>query len=116
MESINKFNQSKIYIIKSPHTDLYYIGSTTRPLCKRFNDHKSNYKCYLKGSYNFITSFKIIELGDAYVELLEDVNCENRKQLEKREGGLIKLHKSNCVNKITVVEPEKNIKQITQIR
>ena len=102
MTEINKFNLSKIYVIKSPQTDLYYIGSTTLPLCKRFTRHKADYKSYLKGIFPFITSFKIIELGDAYIELLEEVNCENRKQLEKHEGGLIKLHKSNCVNKIMV--------------
>ena len=99
MTTINKFNLSKIYAIKSPHTDLYYIGSTTRPLCDRFTKHKSCYKGYLKGTYHFVTSFKIIEHDDAYIELLEEVNCENRNQLEKREGELIKENKSNCVNK-----------------
>ena len=99
MTTINKFNLSKIYAIKSPHTDLYYIGSTTLPLCERFSRHKSEYKRYLKGIYHFVTSFKIIEHGDTYVELLEEVNCENRKQLEKREGEIIKEHKEQCVNK-----------------
>ena len=99
MESINKFNLSKIYVIKSPQTDLYYIGSTTYPLCDRFTKHKSCYKRYLKGTCPFVTSFKIIEHDDAYIELLEDVNCENRNQLEKRESELIKEHKTQCVNK-----------------
>jgi len=95
MNVINKFNTAMIYTIRSPHTEQYYIGSTTQILCKRFSDHKINYKGYLKGTSNFITSFKILELGDAYIELLEEINCDNKTQLEKREGEFIRIHKNN---------------------
>ena len=88
-----------IYTIRSPHTDQYYIGSTTQILCKRFGDHKKHYKLYLDEKHHFVTSFKILELGDAYIELLEEINCENKNQLERREGELIREHKHNCVNK-----------------
>ena len=100
MTAINKFNKSMIYTIRSPHTDQYYIGSTTQILCKRFVDHKAHYKVYLKSGKKFTTSFKIIELGDAYIELLEEVNCENRPQLQRTEGELIRAHKENCVNMV----------------
>ena len=99
MTAINKYNNSMIYSIRSPHTVNYYIGSTTQILCKRFSDHNIDYKAYLKGKSNFITSFKILELGDAYIELLEEINCENRNQLDKREGELIREHKNKCVNR-----------------
>ena len=99
MTAINKYNKSLLYTIRSPATEQYYIGSTTQKLCKRFSDHNINYKAYLKGSFPFITSFKIIELGDAYIELLEEISCENRNQLVKREGDLIREHKANCVNR-----------------
>ena len=66
---------------------------------KKLNDHKKNYKAYLNGTYQFVTSFKILELGDAYIELLEEINCDNKNQLEKREGELIREHKNNCVNR-----------------
>ena len=99
MEALNKFNKSMVYSIRTPHSELYYIGSTTQPLCKRFVNHKSKYKDYLNGTYHFVTSFKIIELGDAYIELLEEISCENRNQLDKREGELIREHKANCVNR-----------------
>ena len=99
MTAINKFNTSMIYSIRSTHTVNYYIVSTTQILCKRFSDHNINYKAYLKGTGGFTTSFKILELGDAYIELLEEFNCENRMQLEKREGELIREHKNDCVNR-----------------
>ena len=110
MPVINKYNNSMIYTIRSPATERYYIGSTTQKLCKRFSDHKIDYKAYLKGTSHFTTSFKILELGDAYIELLEEVNCENRNQLEKREGELIRLHKDLCVNKIIVGRTRKEYK------
>ena len=99
MPVINKYNKSMIYTIRSPATEQYYIGSTTQLLCKRFSDHKQDYKAYLNGTYHFVTSFKILELGDAYIELLEEYECENRNQLEKREGEFIREHKNNCVNR-----------------
>ena len=99
MAVINKYNKSMIYTIRSPATNKYYIGSTTQKLCKRFSDHKINYKAYLQKKHRFTTSFKIIELGDSYIELLEEFNCENRMQLERKEGELIRKNKLECVNR-----------------
>jgi hypothetical protein len=99
MNVINKYNTAMIYTIRSPATERYYIGSTTQKLCKRFSDHKVKYKLYLDAKHHFVTSFKILELGDAYIELLEEYECDNKTQLEKREGEFIRIHKDNCVNK-----------------
>ena len=99
MTEINKYNTAMIYSIRSPATEKYYIGSTTQILCKRFGDHKKKYKLYLDEKHHFVTSFKILELGDAYIELLEEINCENKNQLVKMEGEAIRKHKASCVNK-----------------
>ena len=45
---MNKYNNAKIYAIKSNDNDKYYIGSTTQKLCQRFATHKNKYKNYLK--------------------------------------------------------------------
>ena len=95
----NKYNNSMIYTIRSPHTDKFYIGSTTQKLCRRFANHKSAYDLYVKYKRNYVTSYKIIELGDSYIELLEEINCVTKTQLEMREGELIRLHKDLCINK-----------------
>ena len=95
----NKYNNSMVYTIRSPHTDNFYIGSTTQKLCKRFANHKSCHNSYVNNTGNYITSFKIIELGDSYIELLEDINCDTKTQLEMREGELIRIHKDLCINK-----------------
>ena len=74
----NKYNNSFIYTIRSPHTEKFYIGSTTQKLCKRFANHKSHYNAYVNNTGNYITSFKIIEFGDSYIELLEQINCDSK--------------------------------------
>jgi len=91
------YQEAKIYQIKSEQTDKVYIGSTTKKLSQRFSTHKRDYKRYLAGKYDYVTSFKILEYGDAYIELLEDYPCESKTELEHREAELIR--ELDCVNK-----------------
>lgn len=90
IEKINKYHNGKVYTIRSPHTDKIYIGSTCQPLHKRFYKHKNKLNT---------SSKEIVLLGDSYIELLEDIKCENRNQLHKREGELIRENILTCVNK-----------------
>ena len=73
--------RSKIYTIRAPETDKYYIGSTTQLLNKRFNGHCRSYKFYKKGKGTYVTSFQILELEGAYIELLELYPCKSKEQL-----------------------------------
>ena len=93
------YKNGKIYTIRSDSTDKYYIGSTTQPLSKRLSKHKNDYKVYLNGKFNNITSFEIIKYDDCYIELLEAYPCNSKDELTKREGELIRLHKNDIVNK-----------------
>ena len=92
------YKNGKIYTIRSHQTDKIYIGSTTQPLSKRLSYHKTQYKQYLNGKSPFITAYDILQYEDAYIELLEEYPCDNREQLFKKEGELIRGG-SNCVNK-----------------
>lgn len=83
------YQNGKIYTIRSPHTPKYYIGGTTQPLSKRFSFHKYRQNC---------RSREIINLGDAYIELMENYPCNNKMELDKREGELQRLHKADIVN------------------
>jgi hypothetical protein len=78
-----------IYCIKSPNIDKVYIGSTFNDINKRFKQH------LVQGTS---TSNIIIMSGDASVELIEEIECENRTQLNKREGHHIQ-NTNNCINK-----------------
>ena len=73
-------------MIKSKQTDKVYVGSTELTLNKRFSKHKTQH----------CTSQEILKHADAEIELLECYECEDEKQLKKREGEYIKQY--NCVN------------------
>lgn len=93
------YQNGKIYSIRSHlKPNSVYIGSTTQSLAKRIADHKRNYKAYLKGNGHYITSFKLIKHPDCYIELIEDYECNSKRELERREGELIRS--INCVNKV----------------
>jgi hypothetical protein len=90
------YQNGKIYTIRSHQTEDIYIGSTIQPLSIRFGEHKVQYKNYKVGKYHYVTSFKIMEHEDAYIELLENYPCDDRNELRRREGELIRQMK--CVN------------------
>ena len=100
MAQVNKYNSSKIYKISSNLTDKIYVGSTTQTLSQRLSDHVSQYKRYVRINDRYITSYEIIKLGDYYITLIEENNFNNKQQLFKREGEVIKLNINNVVNKI----------------
>ena len=101
MEEIkNRYHNGKIYTIRSPQSEKYYIGSTCLELYKRLWKHRYNKKKYDSGDNKYkLTSFDILQYDDHYIELLEEYKCENKKQLEKREGELIRQHIDNCINR-----------------
>jgi hypothetical protein len=92
------YAESKIYKIVCNVTGLVYIGSTCEPtLAKRLTKHVGTYRCYLNNKYHYVTSFKVIENSDYYIELIEKYPCNDKDELLQRER-----HWSNqiyCVNK-----------------
>jgi len=89
----------RIYCIRSHQTSKCYIGSTKQILCKRFTNHKTDYKSFLSGKrHDSITSFEILKYDDAYIELIEETEFESKSHMEKREGQLIR--EMDCVNKL----------------
>jgi len=89
----------KIYTLRSySRPDLVYVGSTTQTLSARKKGHKRDYNCWLEGKTTFVSSFKIIELGDYYIELEEYFTCNSKEELNRREGEIIR--QTNCVNKV----------------
>ena len=91
------YNNGKIYSLRTYNDDsLIYVGSTIQSLSKRHHGHKRDYNCY-NGKERYITSFKIIECGDTYIELLETYPCNTKEELHTREGHWIR--KLDCVNR-----------------
>jgi hypothetical protein len=81
------YSHGKVYKIYSPsRPDLgMYIGSTTQALSARMSSHRAHFRRWQSGKFVFITSFPIIEAGDAIIVLLESAPCECKEELFARE-------------------------------
>jgi hypothetical protein len=89
----NKYNNGKIYTIRCrDDNNLIYVGSTTQLLYKRFYEHKKIYNNENNKEYNKLLYIKMRELGIGhfYIELYENLNCDSKEQLLKREGQIIR--------------------------
>ena len=86
-----------IYKITTPHSTQCYVGHTTKKTVnKRFSAHKNHYLRYLNGEKgNYVSSFKLLELGDCKIECLEVVQDEDK--LPEREQYW--FSQFDCVNK-----------------
>ena len=83
------YANGKIYQIISPNHPMPYIGSTTQALCRRMAEHRRK--------NNICSSRILIESGDAYIQLIAEYPCENKEQLNRREGEMIR--ERECVNR-----------------
>jgi hypothetical protein len=84
------YKNGKIYKIWSPQGDDIYIGSTIQPLYARLYAHKEK--------MNTCNSKILFEkYDDVRIELLECCPCDNKEQLNKKEGEYIR--KLDCVNR-----------------
>lgn len=82
----------KIYRLWSANCEEVYIGSTTQTLHGRYRGHKCDAK---KNKNN--SSKIVIASGGAVIELVENFPCESKKELERREGEIIRS--TDCCNK-----------------
>jgi hypothetical protein len=104
------YSKGKIYKIVCNKTGLIYIGSTCEPtLARRLATHVGDYRRWINGKHNFITSFKIIEGGSYDIILVEESPCESKDQLHARERRYIET--IECVNKVI---PTRSMKEYTK--
>ena len=84
------YNKGKIYTIRC-RTDetLIYVGSTIQPLSVRIGGHKCDSRVI---KYQNRLIYKTINNNwdNWYIELYEVYPCENKEQLCKREGEVIR--------------------------
>jgi hypothetical protein len=89
----------RVYIIQSPNTDKVYIGSTFLTLEKRFCRHKR--------SINGTSSYLILDEGDAFIELLEEIKVIDKDELRYYEQQYIELYRDIAVNKFSAFGEDK---------
>lgn len=89
------YENSKIYKLVNTTTKQIYIGSTTRNLSLRYNEHKSK---YTTGKTQKEVSYKLFnETDKVIIELIENVNCKDKKELLEREQ--YHINNTECINK-----------------
>ncbi len=86
-----------VYAIRSHLTEKVYVGSTQSPLSVRMAGHRADFKFFNSGKKNFVSSFEVIECGDAYIEALEVVEFNDKAELIARENHFIRT--LDCVNR-----------------
>ena len=91
------YKLGKIYRIECNVTGLEYVGSTCEPtLAKRLTKHVGQYRSYLKGTYNYVSSFKLLENNDYDIILIEKYPCNDKDELYSRECYF--SNQIDCVN------------------
>ena len=82
------YQNGKIYTIRCRNDNtLIYVGSTTQPLAKRWGGHKhASTSNSIRKLYSCVNG----NWDDWYIELYEVYSCDNREQLNKREGEVIR--------------------------
>lgn len=84
-----KYQKGKIYTIRCRTDDnLIYVGSTIDYLSSRFYNHKAHCKKKHKVSlYDYIEND---DWSNWYIELYEFYPCNNKQELYRREGEVIR--------------------------
>ena len=86
MDKIDKrYKRGKVYCVRCRYDDdLCYVGSTIQTLAKRMAAHRKNESCSLYQYVNEIDD----EWCNWYIELYEYYPCNNKPELDKREGQI----------------------------
>ena len=106
MPATINYNLGKIYKIVDNTNGNIYIGSTCKKtLAQRLATHKEDYKRFLAGKRNSVTSFRILENGNCDIILLESVPCASKDELHARERFYIE--NNECVNIVVPLRTRK---------
>jgi hypothetical protein len=75
-----RYKRGKIYCVRCRYDDsLIYVGSTINTLAKRMGKHRKDKLCSL---YQYVDN----DWDNWYIELYEYYPCNNKPELNKREG------------------------------
>ena len=92
-------NIGKIYKISSTCTNDVYIGSTMKTLTTRLRKHEADFQRHLDERYHYVTSFELICQDDYKIELLEQLQYNDKSELLAKEMQYINAD-PNCINKL----------------
>ena len=104
------YGKTKIYKIYSHCGNLVYIDATTKEyLSQRFQQHKNEYKKYIKNDGKFTNLFGLFEMYDVEkckIELIEMFPCSNKDEKTAR----VRYHKEILKElEVDYITPESEI-------
>jgi hypothetical protein len=90
--------EGKIYKLTSSVDNYFYIGSTTKTLDVRFQQHKNQSKIALIKAYDH---FNTIGWDNIKITLIESITCLSKNELKQKESEHIFAERENtfCLNK-----------------
>ena len=102
----------KVVALNGTEDEVYY-GTSTQPLHKRYEKHRSNYKYWKKKtSKSYVSCFDLFEkytVENCRIMLVELFPCNTVEELRAREGFYIK--NNQCVNKLVAGRTQTEYKQ-----
>jgi hypothetical protein len=100
------YQNGKIYKLWSDQSDCFYIGSTTESLAKRLGQHKANIKKPISKTFELMK-----DQTNVRIELIEAFPCNNREELNAREGHYIRLHREQVLNMVIAGRTDKQYRE-----
>lgn len=97
---MSKYQAGKIYQVVAPDGSKY-IGSTISTLTGRFGNHRRAHRAWKAGKERNTTVFTLFDkygVENCKIELIENFPCSSKKELERREGEIIRS--TECINQI----------------
>ena len=95
------YSETKLYELISHDQQgnpVVYRGHTTQPLHKRLCEHQTRYKAWVKdNTKEYYSSYEVLKHGNARIELVRTVCCNNVMEAKRAEGVFIR--EVPCVNK-----------------
>jgi hypothetical protein len=93
------YSNGKIYTIRFHNSNEIYIGSTIQSIPVRFGSHKRKNNSAV---YRLINDKYEGNWEECYYELYENYSCDNKEELHKKEGEIIRKFKDDenydCIN------------------
>lgn len=87
----NKYSNGRVYYIENLVTNEKYVGSTTKPLERRFSDHKACLKAGKDKNRKIYAAIEEHGIQNFDINLIEEYPCNSKKELRLREAHYIML-------------------------
>ena len=89
----------RIYRISAPGIEQVYVGSTRKTLSARMGKHKRDMRRWQRGTFAYMTSFVLVGLPGASIDLVEEDEYQDIQHMRDREAYWIS--RLPTVNKYT---------------